>query len=120
MTRAKDRTLRALFAAIVADEVHHARVGWYYLAWRAPQWSQAERQRVADYVGRAVVSVEKRFWQGRDAAPSARRAARALGVLESEGQRDAVREIMENEIVPGLDALGLGASHAWRMRQRGA
>jgi rubrerythrin len=120
MTRAKDRTLRALFSAIVADEVHHARVGWYYLAWRAPRWSQAERQRVADHVGRLVVSVEKRFWRGRDAAPAARRAARALGVLESEGQRDAVREVMENEIVPGLDALGLGASHAWRMRQRGA
>jgi hypothetical protein len=27
---------------------------------------------------------------------------------------------MEEEIVPGLDALGLGASHAWRVRARGA
>jgi len=26
---------------------------------------------------------------------------------------------MEDEIVPALDALGLGASHAWRARKRG-
>jgi hypothetical protein len=27
--------------------------------------------------------------------------------------------VMEDEIVPALDALGLGASHAWRARRRG-
>ena len=37
--RARDRTLKALYATIVADEVHHARLGWYYLAWRAPRWT---------------------------------------------------------------------------------
>jgi hypothetical protein len=26
---------------------------------------------------------------------------------------------MEDEIVPAIDALGLGASHAWRARDRG-
>jgi hypothetical protein len=30
-----------------------------------------------------------------------------------------VRRIMEDEIVPALDAVGLGASHAWRVRRRG-
>jgi hypothetical protein len=103
----------------VADEVHHARLGWYYLAWRSPQWTRAQRQRVADRVGDLVVSIERRFWRGRDAPKAARTAARALGVLESVGQRAAVRAVMEDEIVPALDAIGLGTSHAWRIRERG-
>ncbi len=117
--RAKDPMMHAIFAGIVADEVHHARLGWYYLAWRAPQWTRAEQQRVADRAGELIVKVETQFWHGRDAEPKARKGARALGVLESEGQRVAVREVMEGEIVPALDAVGLGASHAWRMRERG-
>jgi len=117
--RATDPMMRAVFSGIVADEVHHARLGWYYFAWRAPQWSRAERQRVADRTGELVVRIESRFWRGRDAPPEARKAARALGVLESEGQQEAVRSVMEDEIVPALDALGLGSSHAWRIRQRG-
>jgi hypothetical protein len=39
--RATDPTVRALFGTLVADEVHHARLGWYYLAWRSPQWTRA-------------------------------------------------------------------------------
>ena len=118
--RATDVTVRAVYASIVADEVHHARLGWYYLAWRAPAWTRAERQRVGDRAGAYVVEIEKQFWRGRDAPEGVRAAARALGVLESEGQRRAVRAIMDDEIVPALDALGLGASHAWRQRKRGA
>ena len=118
--RAKDPMIRAIFSGIVSDEVHHARLGWYYFSWRAPQWSRAERQRVADRAGHVVMDIERRFWQGRDAPPAARGAARDLGVLESEGQREAVHDVMEDEIIPGLDALGLGSSHAWRIRRRGA
>jgi len=120
LERAKDPMMHALFAGIVSDEVHHARLGWYYFAWRAPQWTRAERQRVADRAGRVVLGIERRFWRGRDAPATARKAARDLGVLESEGQREVVRAVMEDEIVPALDALGLGASHAWRKRRRGA
>ena len=120
MERAKDPVMHALFSGIVSDEVHHARLGWYYFAWRAPQWTRAEQQRVADRGGQILVRLEKQFWHGRDAEPKARKAARALGVLESEGQRATVRAVMEDEIVPALDALGLGASHAWRIRARGA
>ena len=120
LDRATDPVLRAVFAGIVGDEVHHARLGWYYFAWRAPQWTRPERQRAADRAGELVMQIERRFWRGRDAPSSSRKAARALGVLESEGQRDAIRSVMEDEIVPALDALGLGTSHAWRIRQRGS
>ena len=117
--RATDPVAHAIYAAIVSDEVHHARLGWYYLSWRAAQWTLPERQRVADRAGELVMDAETRFWTGRDAAPRYRSAARALGVLESKGQREVVRRIMVDEIVPALDAFGLGASHAWRVRRRG-
>jgi hypothetical protein len=116
---ATDPVLRALFSSILADEVHHARLGWYYLIWRAPQWTRAERQQVADRVGERVADTERQFWRGRDAAPGSEAAARALGVLDSPSQRAVVRQAMEREIVPALDGLGLGASHAWRARRRG-
>ncbi len=118
--RATDLVARALFASLVADEVHHLRLGWYYLAWRSPQWTRAERQRVADRAGEILVGLERQFWRGRDAPRNSRRAARALGVLDSPALRAVVRRTVEREIVPGLDALGLGASRAWRVRLRGA
>ena len=115
---ATDPLARAIYTNIVADEVHHARLGWYYLLWRAPQWTAADRQRVADDAGAMVMQIEKRFGTGRDAPRGAQKAARALGVLDTARQRKVVRDVMENEIVPGLDALGLGASHAWEKRRR--
>ena len=119
LERATDATTKALLGNLVSDEVHHARFGWYYLSWRSPQWTRAERQRVADGMATNVVQIERRFWQGRDAPASAAQAACALGVLGSEAQRAAVRDVMESEIVPALDSYGLGASHAWRVRERG-
>lgn len=117
--RASDPVAKAVLSSVLSDEVHHLRLGWYYLTWRSPQWSRADRQRVADHAAELVMGVETHFWQGRDAPAGSRAAARALGVLDSVTQRRVVREVMQDEIVPGLDALGLGASHAWRARRRG-
>jgi hypothetical protein len=118
MRTASDPTLKAFFGTLVADEINHARLGWFYLAWRAPQWSRAERQRVADRAGTLVAGTEKRFSRGRDSKPAHRKAARALGVLDSPAQQRVVRQVMVDEIVPGLDALGLGASVAWQKRAK--
>lgn len=115
---ATDPVAHAHFAALLRDEVHHARLGWYYLAWRKDAWTPAERQRVADRAANFVVHVERMFGRGRDAPRGARKAARALGVLDTPTQRAAIRAIMEQEILPGLDGLGLGATHAWRIRQK--
>jgi hypothetical protein len=117
--QATDPVVKAHFGSLVADEVHHARLGWYYMAWRAPSWSHADRQRLADRAGTIVMNTQRQFWRGRDAAQGAEEATHALGVLGSVRQREVVRAVMEDEIVPGLDALGLGASHAWRARRRG-
>lgn len=116
--RARDPVARAVYSAVVSDEIHHARLGWYYLAWRAPAWSQAERQRAADAAAESIVSVERQFARGRDAPPKARAAAKALGVLDTRGQREAIRAAMVDEIVPGLDAPRPSASYAWARRER--
>jgi hypothetical protein len=118
LERATDKTAHALLANVLADEVHHAHFGWYYLAWRSPQWSRPERQRLADRMATNVMAMERRYWEGRDAPADAVAATHALGVLDSERQREAVRAVMEEEVVPALDVLGLGASHAWRARER--
>lgn len=115
---ATDPVAHAFYSNIVRDEVHHARLGWYYLAWRAPQWSEVERQRVADRAGEIVLKVAGRFKHGRDAPAGLETQACALGVLDTPRQQEALERVMNEEIVPGLDALGLGASHAWAARSR--
>lgn len=117
--RAVDPVARGVLSSILSDEVHHLRLGWYYFAWRAPQWSRADQQRVADFAASVIVDVERQFWLGRDAPAGSKRAATELGVLDSVTQRKVVRKVMLDEIVPGLDAFGLGASHAWKVRNRG-
>jgi hypothetical protein len=114
--RATDPVARALLNTLVADEVHHARLGWYYAAYRAPNWSLAERQRLADAMAEVVVGLEAEFYWGRDAAPGSELDARALGVLDTETQRRIVGEVMVQEILPGLDALGFNCSRAWELR----
>src|SRR3569832_171314 len=113
---ATDPVARGVFSSLLRDEVHHARLGWYYLAWRSELWTAADRQRVADRAGNFVAAAEVMFARGRDAPRGCRQAARALGVLDTPTQRAAIRAVMEQEIVPGLDGLGLGASHARKLR----
>jgi hypothetical protein len=115
--QADNPVAHAVYSALASDEVHHARLGWYYLSWRAGLWSLSDRQQLADRIGEMVMGLEQTFWQGRDASEDARTDARALGVLETTVQRELIRSVVEQEIVPGLDAFGLGASHAWRARR---
>jgi hypothetical protein len=116
--RATDPVVKALYGSLVADEVHHARLGWYYAAHRAPLFTLPERQVLADRVADFVMLIEEEFWLGRDAPAEARGAARALGVLDSETQRRVIAEVVEGEILGALDEIGLGTSHAWRARRR--
>lgn len=122
LTKAKqlsrDPVVRRLYASVLGDELRHLRLGWYYLKWREPQWSRAERQRAADVAAEILIDVEPIFWVGRDAPRGSKLAARSLGVLDSKTLRKLIRHAVEREIVPGLDALGLGASQAWRVRRR--
>ncbi len=113
---AREPVVRALLRALIADEIHHARLGWYYAASRAQDWSSEQRQQVADALAEAVVCIESEFRWGRDAADPFDLATRALGVLRTDIQRSCIQDVVENEILPGLDALGLNASKAWQQR----
>lgn len=115
---ANDRVARAVYTSLSSDEVHHARLGWYYFAWRAPQWTLEERRRLTERIAEFVLTLEREFWIGRDAPRPAAAAARALGVLDSSRQREAISDVMETEIVPGLDALGLDGTGIWQARLR--
>jgi hypothetical protein len=94
---------------IVADEVHHARLGWYYAMWRAPQWTQAERQRVANRVAEVVLDLDRKF-AGMRLPEAIREEVTRLGVIDAAEQRRIVVRTMNEEIIPALDALGLGTS----------
>jgi len=116
---ARDPVVRQLYASVVGDELTHLRLGWYYLKWREPHWTRAERQRAADVAAEMLVDLERLFWIGRDAPRGSKRAARDLGVLDTATLRRLTRSAVEHEIVPALDALGLGGTHAWRVRRKG-
>ena len=45
--RRSDPVAGALYRSVVADEIHHARLGWYYLAWRSAAWTARDRARLA-------------------------------------------------------------------------
>ena len=107
--RAADPVVRALFTSIAGDEIHHARLGGHDLAWRAPQWSQAERQRVADHSGNIVAGVERQFWNGRDIARCTvpPRALSACSIPKLSAA--TIRQVMEDEIVPGLERARTGS-----------
>jgi hypothetical protein len=115
--QAREPVTRALYTSLSADEVHHARLGWYFAAHRTRQWQQRERQQLADRVAELVLEIEREFWFGRDAPAGAEASAQALGVLSSTTQRQVIADVMSREVVPALDALGLGASHAWAARR---
>ncbi|HEY6724078.1 MAG TPA: ferritin-like domain-containing protein [Polyangiaceae bacterium] len=115
---ADDPVARALYTALAADEVHHARLGWYYFAWRAPAWTLPEKQRLADRISTFVMDLECYFWTGRDAPLEAEADAKALGVLDSLSQRGVIQRVMQHEICPGLDAIGLNGSTIWEKRRR--
>jgi hypothetical protein len=116
--RARDRVAKALFTSLAGDEVGHARFGWYYASHRVKEWSDADRQRLADRLFEFVRSLELSLWLGRDAPAGAETAAKSLGVLDSETQRGVLADVMRSEIVPALDALGFSGTKMWAARAR--
>ena len=112
--RASDPMMKAVYGAVLADEIHHARLGWYYLAWRAPQWSIEDRQHLADAIAPRIASRAAMISDGRTPPRGMARAVAKLGVMDADTQAAIVKRVMETEVVPGFDALGLGMSHAWK------
>jgi len=114
--QAKDPVVKSLFRSLCADEVRHARLGWYYMVWREKELSVPQKQRLADRIAAFVVNFDSEFHTGRDAPAEHAESARALGVLDTPALRTVVIDVVEEEILPGLDALGFGTSSAWQSR----
>ena len=69
---ASDPVARAILDRLVADKTRHAAFGWFYLESRTAEWSDADRQAIADEVAHVVIDVElaglRCAWLARDAA----------------------------------------------------
>lgn len=114
---ATDPVARSVLRGFVADELHHARIGWYYASWRAPRWTVADRQRVANRVAEVALDTDRRFARQLVLPSRLRQEAAKLGVIDGRLQRAIVARTMREEVVPGLDALGLGTSSVCARRE---
>ena len=103
--------------ALLADEVLHGEYGFRYLDDWAPYLASTpgERDQVTRYLPFAFAFAERELL----GPPDSRRATaeeRALGLLDRATRRDVFFDVMNHAVVPGLEAHGLGAEHAFRQR----
>jgi len=106
--------LEAELAAILADEVGHARFGWRLLEVAVPSLAPRERARLGAYLACALRERVGRFapFLGQAAAS---RAAQSLGAPAGPGTFHVFVETIERITVPGLERLGLPARRAWEL-----
>jgi hypothetical protein len=118
--RSVEPLTRFALSAILRDEARHARLGWQALAVLRPSLSEAETQFLVDELHRQLGPIEQSM-----AVPSLRRlesetsfdaGLEALGVLSPGIRVEAFYRAMEVQVLPALDALGLGGRDVWRSR----
>ncbi|MDX2091518.1 MAG: hypothetical protein SFX73_26900 [Kofleriaceae bacterium] len=98
--------LRELHGQHLADEVHHARVGWAYLATLSP----SERAAVAPHLP-ALLDVQLRLWSERiGALPEAGVAGH--GYPPRAQLLEAVHAAISELILPGFDHVGVDSAPA--------
>lgn len=105
--------LGSVLDRILADEVAHARLGWRVLGLCAPQLDAATRARLSAYLVDAFAhQVLHEVPKLPRLGPVRPELARA-GVCDGSAARDVFYATLETVIVPGLQAAGLDAAHAW-------
>jgi hypothetical protein len=103
-----------VLAAILADEVAHARFGWTLLGRLAPRLDDAARARLSAYLVDAFVH-QVTYEVPKLPVVLGRRAELAeAGVCDGGFARDLFVDTIETVIVPGLEKAGLAAAAAWR------
>ncbi|MEM9195493.1 MAG: ferritin-like domain-containing protein [Myxococcota bacterium] len=113
----EDPFLRQAYRRLLADEVLHARFGFFYLeAWQ--RWLE-ERSQVRRSLRRFCTHAFSRF-EAELVPPrsSVRLAAPELGLPEPERVREVFYATVEGAIIPGLERLGIDAEAAWKERRR--
>jgi hypothetical protein len=111
---------RSALSLILADEALHARLGWKALSWVLDSRELVEVPFLRDEVRRHLQWIEQAL-----VVPSLRRleakvpfdpALAELGVLDPAVRVDTIYRVLEVQVVPALDALGLDGSRSWRER----
>src|SRR5262249_4033017 len=108
--------LRELLTRIWADEVGHARFAWRLLGEEVPRLSDDAKQSLSEYLATAFAHLEQHELAHLPLTSVAREGGEALGVCSGGEARALFYDTVQRVIVPGLDALGLGASRAWAER----
>ena len=98
LDNAEDTVLRTVLQHCVADKQRHARFGAVYLEQRAPQWGDAEKTRITDYLDAYIRDIELQGYQCAGLAPLAQTsdivqadavcAAAGLGALGADAERN--------------------------------
>lgn len=112
--------VRAVIGQISADEVLHARFGWAFVKEAAPELSAAARARTSRWLRLAFAYLEREeMLEVPNVTPpteALRLEALSVGVCDNQQTRALFYETVRDAIVPGLEAAGLAAAEAWRMR----
>jgi len=111
-----DGPLRDLLTRIWADEIGHARFGWVVVPRLLARSGAQERRRLGEYLAVAFAHLERHELAHLPLAASPPPEGVALGLCSGADARALFYATVAEVIVPRLDALGLGASEAWRKR----
>jgi hypothetical protein len=101
---------RAAIRELVADDVHHARLGWAHLA--SPRITSAVRSEIAAWMPRLLDTAAKPWLKG---AESEDPGVPHHGVPSAETTRGIVHSTVRDVILPGLEMLGVNIlpARAW-------
>ncbi|MEZ4404570.1 MAG: hypothetical protein R3B06_31405 [Kofleriaceae bacterium] len=105
--------LQATLAAILADEVGHARFGWRLLATLGPRLTPALATRLGDYLIPAFRTLRAYELANLPPRPAPSAAALAHGVCDGRDARALFFATVATVIIPGLEAYGIPAGAAW-------
>jgi hypothetical protein len=101
---------RAAIRELIADDVHHARLGWAHLG--SPRVTTETRSAIAAWLPRLLKTAALPWVAIADVSPH---GIPAHGVPSTETTRAAVASALRAVVLPGLEALGvpIGAARAW-------
>jgi hypothetical protein len=107
-----DSVLRGVITEILADEVGHSRLGWRLLENLAPRIDAAMRERLGQYLVPAFAQLFGRHFSSPEAARPP--AVEALGVEDRLDATALFLNVVNDVIIPRLEAFGLPARAAVR------
>jgi hypothetical protein len=101
--------IRSVYETILRDEARHCRFGSLYFEWASEQWDDPERERLATVALDMLAGYEHRARTTPSDTPRQvhDEEALTLGWFEPARYQPLVHEVILNELVPQLQAIGL-------------